>query len=82
MGEHVHELRLIRKWTGGVVAQCDIQGCKKTLGILEVNRRLNTTESLMRTVGFFASVIKSGEPWTEDCETAYADARKGIEPNV
>jgi len=36
----------------------------------------------MRTVGFFASVIKSGEPWTEDCETAYADARKGIEPNV
>lgn len=23
-----------------------------------------------RTVGFFASVIKSGEPWTDECEKA------------
>jgi hypothetical protein len=24
-----------------------------------------------RTVGFFASVIKSGEPWTETCQREY-----------
>jgi hypothetical protein len=29
---------------------------------------------LRRTIGFFASVIKSGEPWTEICEQAYKHA--------
>lgn len=24
-----------------------------------------------RTVGFFASVIKSGEPWTPECQAAF-----------
>jgi len=46
MAEHVHELRMIRDWSGGIVAKCDIQGCRKTLGIMEVNRRLNATERL------------------------------------
>ena len=39
--------------------------------------RLNATDRLIQTIGFFASVIKSGEPWTDACETAYADAREG-----
>jgi hypothetical protein len=39
--------------------------------------RLNATERLMQTIGFFASVIKSGEPWTEACEKAYADISEG-----
>lgn len=36
-----HDLRIIRDWTGGIVAKCDIKGCKKTLGIMQVNAILN-----------------------------------------
>lgn len=38
----------------------------------EYEKRKRATEALAQTVGFFASVIKSGEPWTEACEKAYA----------
>jgi hypothetical protein len=30
---------------------------------------------LRRTIAFFASVIKAGEPWTEACEREYDRAR-------
>lgn len=71
MTEHVHELRIIRDWTGGIVAKCDVQGCRKTLGIMEVNRLLNANEALRKVIGFFCSVIKSGEPWTDVCQEKY-----------
>ena len=31
-------------------------------------------QKLRKTLGFFASVIKSGEPWTETCEREYQAA--------
>lgn len=40
--------------------------------------RVETAEAkaarLKRCLGFFASVIKSGEPWTETCEREYRAA--------
>ena len=35
-------------------------------------------ERLDRCLAFFASVIKSGEPWTETCEREYAAARSSL----
>jgi len=32
---------MIRDWSGGIVAKCDVRGCRKTLGLMEVNRYLN-----------------------------------------
>lgn len=32
---------------------------------------LGVIESLMEAVGFFCSVIKSGEPWTNVCQERY-----------
>jgi hypothetical protein len=34
-------------------------------------------ERLARCLGFFASVIKAGEPWTDACEAAYQEALYG-----
>jgi hypothetical protein len=34
-------------------------------------------QKLERCLGFFASVIKSGEPWTETCEWEF---REALEP--
>lgn len=38
--------------------------------------------TLRRCLGFFASVIKSGEPWTETCEREYREALAHPSPNV
>lgn len=57
--------------------RCLVQGCYKVMNSDEVARRINAAERLIQTIGFFASVIKSGEPWTDACETAYVDAREG-----
>jgi hypothetical protein len=40
-----------------------------------LNERDATIARLRETVGFFASVIKSGEPWTETCQRRYDAAR-------
>ena len=34
---------------------------------------------LARTLGFFASAIKSGEPWTETCQKEYEAANKALQ---
>lgn len=34
---------------------------------------------LRRTLGFFSRVIRSGESWTEDCETVYREAREALD---
>ena len=46
--QHECEWRMCRKWSGGVVAQCHDVNCKETLGIMEVNSRLNEYETLKR----------------------------------
>lgn len=33
-------------------------------------------DRLFKTISFFASVIKSGEPWTNECEAAYVASRE------
>lgn len=37
-------------------------------------RRVNAHAKLLETMCFFASVIKSGEPWTATCEAEYRAA--------
>ncbi len=37
-------------------------------------------QRLAECLGFFASVIKSGEPWTETCQQAYDAARAPSTP--
>ncbi|HHU0703765.1 hypothetical protein [Serratia marcescens] len=37
---------------------------------------------IMNCLAFFASVIKSGEPWTETCQRDYDAAMKAAEPKV
>ena len=48
MTEHRCEWRMIRDWTGGIVAKCDVIGCDKTKRLMEVNRILNEHETLKR----------------------------------
>lgn len=40
----------------------------------EIARLRSQLVAARRTIGFFASVIKGGEPWTETCEKALAEA--------
>lgn len=40
-------------------------------GPCPVCRERDKAKALQQTVNFFASVIKSGEPWTDKCEAAY-----------
>ena len=48
---------------------------------IELKAELETlkkaTDEMRECLGFFASVIKSGEPWTETCEKAIADILEG-----
>lgn len=39
-----------------------------------LNEVLDQIHKLKKTVGFFASVIKSGEPWTESCQSSFNEA--------
>jgi hypothetical protein len=39
-------------------------------------RACNSYDKLRETLAFFASVIKSGEPWTETCQQEYDAALK------
>ena len=48
----------------------------EVLAQLAEARREN--ERLDRCLAFFASVIKSGEPWTETCEREYAAASSSL----
>ena len=48
MTEHVHELRIVRDWSLGIVVRCDVQGCEMTMGLMEANRRLNEYGKLKR----------------------------------
>ena len=44
MTEHVHEWRIIRKWTGDTLVKCDL--CDESMAVSEINRRLNEYETL------------------------------------
>lgn len=49
---------------------------------VERDNLIRERDRLARCLGFFASVIKSGEPWTEDCQREYDLARaRGEEPD-
>lgn len=39
-----------------------------------LTRAMEREERLRRCLGFFASVIKSGEPWTDTCQKDYDEA--------
>ena len=45
----------------------------------ERDAALAQAATLRRCLGFFASVIKSGEPWTETCEREYRAALAALE---
>ena len=51
MTDHEHEWRMNRDWTGGIVARCDVQDCRESMGIMEVNRVLNEHVALKRVQG-------------------------------
>jgi hypothetical protein len=57
MDEHVHEWRIIRKWTGDTLVKCDL--CDESMRVSEINRRLNATERLSAWLRVTASVIES-----------------------
>ena len=40
-------------------------------------RLIAERDALRAVIGFFASVIKSGEPWTDQCQREYDAAMKG-----
>jgi|SRR5580693_1235653 hypothetical protein len=45
---------------------------------VDLTTRLQNQNALLRhCLGFFASVIKSGEPWTDVCEKEYRAAMNG-----
>lgn len=48
-------------------------------GYLEEVKRLSAENARLRTcLGFFASVIKCGEPWTDTCEAEYRKAKGDV----
>jgi hypothetical protein len=60
-----------------------VQEATKQLELLEdsethfkvaYERAVGQIERLRHCLGFFSSVIKSGEPWTETCEREYKQA--------
>lgn len=55
-------------------AECD--RAEKAHG--ELQRASLMIERLRCTIGFFASVIKSGEEWSDDCQLAYDKAMETL----
>lgn len=43
----------------------------------ETNQLRAQLDDAQQCLAFFASVIKSGEPWTESCQQAYDATKKG-----